>query len=121
MKRLRLVLPFLALLLTASGPLAAYDLLQYYSLKTSTVAGVAPGGRIIIKTIAGEKLRGTMVSRTEDGLIIQVRKGEDQAVSWNDVRWVRGRTKAVGVDQARGLLKGDNDDESDDDGPDDDD
>lgn len=115
----RLLLPLLFGLLLAAGPVAAYDLRHYYSLKTSTVAGVAPGGHIVVKTRTGEKVRCTLVSRDDAGLVVSDREGETRELTWTEVRWVRGRSKAVGVDQARTLFnKDDIEDEDDDSGED---
>ncbi len=67
-------------------------------------AGVAPGGHIVVKTRTGEKVRCRLVSRDGAGLVVSGRGGETRELTWTDVRWVRGRSKAVGVDQARTLF-----------------
>ena len=84
-----------ALFLGGGTTLSAYSLLDYYSLKTSTVAGVKPGGQIVVKTLAGERYKGQFLERAGDSLTIRDRAGHTRTFEWNQLSWVRCKSKGV--------------------------
>ena len=79
--------------LAAPDP-ARTDPLSYYALKEHTVAGVAPGGKIVLKTRSGSKLKGTLLKRAKTGLVVEDSERRPRSVSWDEIRWVRRPSKS---------------------------
>ncbi len=84
-----------ALLLGGAVKLPAYSLLDYYELKTETVAGVKPGGEIVVKTRLGNTYKGQFLERAGDTVTLRDHDGQTRTLRWSDIAWVRAQTKGV--------------------------